>query len=147
MGDVQQLQRVVKVEGIEHGLVYGWGIICTEKGEDYYDLNVDREGAYKGQRIPEHISEDEMMSAAVDFAKSHRPGNIMHTGDEVGQYLFIWPQTKSMADAFGETVEKTGLKIGFYPPADVLEQFKNGSLKGFSIEGHSDPRLNELIDA
>jgi hypothetical protein len=104
------------------GIVMGWAICCTENGQPYFDLNVDREGPLRGQPVPENVPEPVMMKAALDFALSGAPGNVMHAGLDRGTFPFI-------------RTTKTGLLVGYRPPADVLAKFKSGELRGFSIEG------------
>jgi hypothetical protein len=144
LGETKKIYFEVQKENInvEHGLVVGWAITCTKNGLDYYDLNVDREGLYKGQRIPEHIGHGEMFKAAVDFAEeTDQPGNIMHDGPDVGKFLFLFPFDNDVYKALFQTDQPapiTGLAVGYKPPADVLEKFKTGELRGFSIEGWHD---------
>lgn len=126
--------RIAKVD--EHlGIVFGWAIVCKVKGEDYYDLNVDMAGQHAGERVPEHIPEAVMMKAAAEFMQTERPGNEMHEGPDLGQYVFAFPLTTDVAKAMGITTDKTGLMVGFKPPADVLAKYKSGEYTGFSIEG------------
>lgn len=140
--------KIVKVNDVlsvdsEHGLVFGYAIVSKVKAadgsfEDYYDLNVDAEGVHKGQRVPEHITEDAMFKAAVDAAESgmQMPGNDMHAGPDVGSYYFMFPVTEEIAKALNWQVEKTGLVVGYHPAnEDVLAKFKDGTYTGFSIEG------------
>ncbi len=140
--------KIIKVNDVlnvdeEHGLVFGYAIVSKVRAADgtfvdYYDLNVDTEGVHKGQRVPEHITEDAMFKAAVDAAETgmQMPGNDMHAGPNVGSYYFMFPVTEEMAKALKWTVEKTGLVVGYHPAdADVLAKFKNGTYTGFSIEG------------
>jgi hypothetical protein len=140
--------KIVKVNDVlnvdeEHGLVFGYAIVSKVRAadgtfEDYYDLNVDTEGVHKGQRVPEHITEDAMFKAAVDAAETgmQMAGNDMHAGPDVGSYYFMLPVTEAMAKALNWTVEKTGLVVGYHPAdEDVLAKFKNGTYTGFSIEG------------
>ena len=140
--------KIVKVNDVinvddEHGLVFGYAIVCKNRDADgnlveYYDLNVDLEGVHKGQRVPEHITEDAMFKAAVDAAETgmQTAGNDMHAGPDVGSYYFQFPVTEEIAKALGWQVEKTGLVVG-YPPADddILAKFRDGTYTGFSIEG------------
>jgi len=117
--------KYAKAESIDKklGMVFGYGIICKEDGVDYYDVQDD------------HIPEDAMLKAAADFAASDRHHKEMHTGDENAQWLFLFPMTTDIAKAFGMTTRKTGLMMGFKPPADVLAKFENGEYTGFSIGG------------
>lgn len=127
--------RIAKVDDAL-GLVFGWAIVCKVAGEDYYDLNVDREGPRAGERVPEHIPEPVMLKAAAEFMQTaDRPGNDMHDGPDCGQYVFAFPLTTDVAKALGIETEKTGLLVGFKPPADVLAKYKSGEYTGFSIEG------------
>jgi hypothetical protein len=120
----------------ELGVVMGWAICCTENGQPYYDLNVDREGHLQGEAVPENVPEPVMLHAALDFALStDRPGNVMHAGPDRGTFPFLWPMTAEIADAFGIKTAKTGLLVGYKPPPDVLAKFQSGELRGFSIEG------------
>lgn len=141
-------EKIVKVNDVlsvdeEHGLVFGYAIVSkirTDAGafEDYYDLNVDAEGIHKGERVPEHITENAMFKAAVDAAESgmQMPGNDMHAGPDVGSYYFMFPVTEEIAKALDWQVKKTGLVVGYHPANDdVLAKFKNGTYTGFSIEG------------
>jgi hypothetical protein len=126
--------RIAKVDDAL-GLVFGWAIVCKVDGEDYYDLNVDREGPHAGERVPEHIPEDVMTKAALGLAAVGAPGNEMHEGPDKGFYPFLFPLTTDIAKAMGIQTEKTGLMCAFKPPADVLAKFKSGIYRGFSIEG------------
>jgi hypothetical protein len=138
-GVMAEFTTFAKVASIsdELGLVLGWAIVCTEKGLPYYDLNVDKEGPYKGERVPEHIPDEAMFKAAAEFAETaDRPGNEMHDGPESGSYVFIWPLTADIAKAMNIQTERTGLMIGYKPTPEVLAKFKDGTYKGFSIEGH-----------
>jgi hypothetical protein len=146
LADLQN--KIVKVNDVisvdeEHGLVFGYAIVskianAAGELEDYYDLNVDQDGVHKGQRVPEHITEDCMFKAAVEAVSvgTHVPGNDMHAGPDVGSYYFMFPVTTEIAKALGWEVKKTGLVVGYHPGDDaMLAKFKNGTYTGFSIEG------------
>lgn len=114
------------------GLVLGWGIICKENGEEYFDLQGD------------HITEDAMLEAATDFMANSRIAKDMHIkGDDgvlPGSVVFAFPLTTEIAKAFGITVAKTGLLVGMKPGSpDILNKFKTGEYTGFSIGGHLIP--------
>lgn len=132
------IATVIKIDE-SLGVVMGWAVVCRQfiNGEwvDYFDQNIDRAGPLRGQRVPENVPEPTMMRAALDFALSGAPGNVMHAGLDRGTFPFIWPLTQEVADAFGIRTTKTGLLVGYKPPADVLAKFKSGELRGFSIEG------------
>ena len=107
------------------GLVMGYAIICKdESGEDYFDLQGD------------HITEDAMLKASVDFMQNSRVAKDMHAGEQTGTVVFAWPMTSEIAKAFGFETNKTGLMIAVRPEADMLAKFKDGTYTGFSIGGH-----------
>lgn len=114
--------RVAKVDqGL--GLVFGWGIICTEKGEDYEDLQGD------------HIPESVMVEAASDFMENARVAKEMHAGEQIGAIVHSFPLTKDIAEAMGIVCEKTGWMVAMKPNAAVLAKFVSGEYTGFSIGG------------
>lgn len=121
----------------EHGLVFGFAIVCTKDGEDYYDLNIDTDGLHKGKAVPEHITEDCMFKAFVDAAStgSQMPGNDMHAGPDSGTYHALFPLTAEIAKALDITTSRTGLLCVYKPEPHVLAKFKDGTYTGFSIEG------------
>lgn len=121
--DFDVAAEVCKVDN-ELGLVIGYGIVCKNGDEPYYDLQGD------------HIPEDAMLEAACEFMQSARVAKEMHVGDGKGTIVFAWPMTTEIAKALGITVAKTGLLIGMKPddPA-MLAKFKSGEYTGFSIGG------------
>lgn len=118
------------------GLVFGYGIVCTEKGQPYYDTQGD------------HIPEASMLEAAADFMIKSRASTDMHAranGNEVvadGTIVFAFPLTTDIAKAFGLVTERTGLLVAMKPSAAVLAKFKDGSYTGFSLGG---ARLEEEV--
>lgn len=115
--------KVVKVDD-SLGLVMGYAIICKEGGEPYFDTQGD------------HITEEAMLEAAVDFMANARVAKEMHEGDQKGTVIFAWPMTEEIAKAFGLQVEKTGLMIAMRPDSDeMLKKFRDGDYTGFSIGG------------
>lgn len=134
--------KIIKVNDVvnvddEHGLVFGFAIVCKKDGEDYYDLNVDADGVHKGKSVPEHITEDAMFKAAAEAAELgvQMPGNDMHAGADTGTYWFMFPLTTEIAKSLEIETTRTGLLVGYKPEADVLAKFKDGTYTGFSIEG------------
>lgn len=120
--DFEVRADVLKVDD-SLGLVMGYAIVCTEDGEDYYDLQGD------------HIPEDAMLKASLDFMENSRVAKDMHSGDQTGTVVFAWPLTADVAKAFGMEVKKTGLLIAVRPDADTLAKYKDGTFTGFSIGG------------
>ena len=105
------------------GLVFGWGMVCTEKGEDHYDLQGD------------HIPETVMLESTSDFMGSARTAKDMHKGASVGTIVHSFPLTKGLAEAFGIQCEKTGWLVAMKPTAEILKKFVDGDYTGFSIGG------------
>lgn len=119
-----RFEKVCQFFKVEDGVAYGWAIICTDKGAPYWDLQND------------HIPEDEMTVAALDFMKASRVGSDQHTGEHVGDIVFAFPVTKA-STALGIASDKTGLLIGYQPQDPVhLDMIANGERTGFSIGGY-----------
>lgn len=129
----KSFQYFAKAEKVSHGVVFGWAIICKQDdgaGDGrYFDVQKD------------HIPEDSMLDAAVDFCAGARPGNEMHAGPDIGQHIFVFPMTSEITKALGLETKKTGLIVGYKPPPDVLAKFESGEYTGFSIEG---TRINDV---
>lgn len=114
--------EVAKVDS-DLGLVFGWAIVCTEKGEDHYDLQGD------------HIPESVMVEATTDFMEHARIAKEMHQGDQIGMVLHSFPMTADIAKAMGIATERTGWMVAMKPGTDVLQKFKDRVYTGFSIGG------------
>lgn len=120
-----------KFSGVDEelGVAFGWAIVSKVNGEDYYDLQDD------------HIPEDAMLRAAVDFMENSRVAGDMHIPTEdgvkkAGTILFAFPLTTEAAKLLGVTSKNTGLMIGMkVADAEVLQKIKDGVYTGFSIGG------------
>ena len=131
-GRFTQHAQFVKVDQ-ELGLVFGWGIVCAERGEPYFDVQGD------------HIPEQSMLEAAADFMKSARHSTDMHAategvdGERVpvpdGDVVLAFPLTADIAKALEIETNKTGLLLAIRPSQAVLQKFKDGDYTGFSIGG------------
>jgi hypothetical protein len=115
---------VVKVNN-ELGLVFGYAIVSSINGEDYYDLQGD------------HISDSEILKAATTYMSGDRAVKEMHREDTDGKVIFAMPLTKDIAEALEIQTPIHGLLIGMKPSKEVFAKFKNGEYKGFSIGGMS----------
>lgn len=104
------------------GLVFGWGIVCTENGEPYFDVQGD------------HIPEGAMLAATADFMVKSRVSGDMHRSED-GVAVFLFPLTSEIAKAFGIQCSRTGTLVAVKPSAEVLEKFRTGEYTGFSIGG------------
>lgn len=80
-------------------LLFGWAIVCTVDGVDYYD-------SYKT-----HIPEDEMYQAAVAYFTKSREGRHNHEGPLTGTVEYSLPLTNHVASMFGLKSRKTGWLI------------------------------------
>lgn len=105
------------------GLVIGWGAVCTEDGEPYYDRQGD------------HFPEDEMLRASLDFMRKSRAMDAMHEEQKVGDVVFAFPMTSEVMDALGLEGSRTGLVVGVCPNEETLAKFESGEYKAFSIGG------------
>lgn len=111
------------------GLVVGFAIVSKVNGEDYYDFHGD------------HIPEDSMLKASIDFMKNSRVSGDMHKRDEDGtpevdgEVVFAFPLTSDIAKSLDIETSKTGLLVGIMPSRDVLAKFDSGEYTGFSIGG------------
>lgn len=120
--------EVVKVNS-ELGLVFGWGIICKIDGEPYFDSQRD------------HIPEDAMLKVTADFMEKSRMSGEMHARDAVGEpvrdgdIVFSFPLTTEVAKALEIETRKTGWLVAIKPSPAVLDKYKSGEYKGFSIGG------------
>ena len=115
--------RMAKVdEGL--GLIFGWGMICTSKGEPYYDVQGD------------YIPEDVMLEGVTDFMKNARVAKDMHTGEQIGAIVHSFPLTAEIAKAYGIACDQTGWLIAMAPTDKaVLKSFRDKQRTGFSIGG------------
>lgn len=120
--------KILKVD-VEHGIVFGFAIVCKEDGEDHFDLQDD------------HIPEATMLKASLDFSLHSNQGWDMHGfgdngTDRVGGYPFLFPLTTEIAKSLDIETRKTGLLVGFKPEKDeILQKYISGEYTGFSIGG------------
>lgn len=115
--------EVIKVDR-SLGLVMGWAIVSKVDGEEYYDTQGD------------HIPEDSMLEASLDFMKGDRVLGDMHIKAEGGTVVFAWPMTEDIAKSFGIETKTTGLMIAVKPEdEETLAKFESGEYTGFSIGG------------
>lgn len=130
MSDNFQTQVKVSKVSEELGLVFGFGMICKQAGEEYFDT--------QGDAIPEAS----MLEAATDFMLHSGEAREMHEEGSIGQVVFAFPLTTEIAKAFDITTPRTGLMIAMRPTPDVLAKFKSGEYTGFSIGGR---RIEEEV--
>lgn len=105
------------------GLVFGYAIVCLDNGQPYYD------------RQDDHIPEDAMLEAWLDFSKNSRAVTEMHSRTDAGVVVSAFPLTSDIAKALGIDASKTGMLVALEPDVSMLAKFKSGELTGFSIGG------------
>lgn len=107
------------------GLVFGYAMVCKIDGEDHFDLQGD------------HIPETTMLKTLTAFMESgNTMAKEMHSGEQVGKYLFAFPLTSEIAKALDIEAKQTGAIVAMKPDnASTLNKFKTGEFTGFSIGG------------
>lgn len=119
-----EVRTEIKKVDEELGLVLGFAVICKIDGQDYTDLQGD------------HIPEEVMVKAAMDFMMNSGKTKEMHDGNEVfGEVAFAFPLTTEIAKSFDIETKTTGLMFAVKPSPSVLQKFKSGVYTGFSIGG------------
>jgi hypothetical protein len=114
----------------EHGLVFGFAVVSKVNGQPYYDRQIGEDGRPRA----DHIPEEAMLDAALDYMKRSRAAKQMHEGDVDGMVPFAIPLTTDIRKFIVEN-DTTGLLIGMLPAPDALAKFKSGDYTGFSIGG------------
>lgn len=120
--DFEIRAEVAKVDD-SLGLVMGFAIVCNEDGEPYFDLQGD------------HVPEESMLKAALEFMENSQVAKEMHRGEQAGTVVFAWPMTDEIAKSFDMLTRRTGLMIAIKPDEGMLKRFQLGELTGFSIGG------------
>jgi hypothetical protein len=117
-------KRYVRVDKVSLGIVFGYATVSKENGVDYYDTQGD------------HISDEDTIPMAYDFAKGQRLGDDMHDMSNAGFFPFIFPLTEDVAKALAISASKYGTLVGFKPATkELLAKFESGEYTGFSIGG------------
>lgn len=129
MSNFQADTQILKVND-DLGLIFGFAVICKVNGEEFFDSD------------NEHITEQAMLEAATEFAKSERVACDMHARDAAGRpvqdggVIHIFPLTTDIAKALDIETRQTGLLVALAPDnPETLEKARNGEYTGFSIGG------------
>ena len=109
-------------------VLIGWAVVSKSDGGDL----VDRQG--------DHIPESALYDAVRKFAKSGQKVLQQHRGEPVGKMLFSMPLTSDVQKALGIQSNLTGWAVGVEVSPEVIKQYDDGDLTGFSIGG----RLHEF---
>lgn len=116
------------------GLVFGYAMVSKIEGEPYFDLQ------------GHHIPEDVMLKMLTDFMVDYNVAKDMHSGDQVGKYVFAFPLTEDIAKSLDIEAKKTGALVAMKPDSDeLLQKFVSGEYTGFSIGG-TDAIFEEVND-
>jgi len=130
------------------GLVFGWGLVSKIDGKEYFDTQGD------------HLTEDGIIKAAMDYMLKYRDMGDMHEIDEedtdasdglaevpYGKIVFCFPLTEEILKAFNIQSNMTGLMVAVKPDdPEILEKFKDGRYTGFSFGGRRIPEYTEEVD-
>lgn len=123
--------QILKVS-TDLGLIFGFAMICkvADENGDFYDDD------------DEHFTEQAMLEASTEFAKSKRVACDMHTRDadgnpvQDGGVIHHFPLTTEIAKALGIVTPMTGLLVALAPDnPETLEKARTGVYTGFSIGG------------
>ena len=109
------------------GVVFGWAVVSTIKGEEYFDL--------QNESVPV-----EVVAKAIADAPGRVVCKVQHSGEQEGEIVYAMPVFDG-GDLVSKS-EKTGLYVGAKFAEDILAKFADGSLTGFSIAG-----MGEVEDA
>lgn len=121
---IEATAEILKVDE-QLGLVFGYAMVCKINGQDHYDTQ------------GHHIPEDVMLKSMTKFMEAGAIAKEMHSGEQVGKYLFAFPMTTEIAKALDITVKQTGALIAMKPSnPETLRKFSDGTFTGFSIGGH-----------
>lgn len=135
MPDFSVTTDICKVDN-KLGLVFGYAMVCKIDGEDHFDLQ------------GHHIPEDTMLKTLAKFMSGDNVvAKEMHSGEQIGTYLFAFPMTTDIAKSLGITVKQTGALIAMKPDnKETLAKFESGEFTGFSIGGIN-PVFEDVPDA
>lgn len=124
VGQAVHISKAAATDPADHGYVTGYVVISKVAGEDYYDTQ------------GEHVPEDVLDAAAIEFMKAGAAGKVMHGGEVVGTIVESIVLTTEKAAALGITTDRTGWIVSWAPAsAEVRKRFTSGELKAFSIGG------------
>jgi len=107
------------------GLVFGFAMVCKIDDEDHFDK--------QGHHIPEETML-RVMAKAVD--RGPIIAKDMHSGEQIGTYVFAFPLTTEIAKSLDITIKQSGAIVAMKPDStEILEKFVTGERTGFSIGG------------
>lgn len=123
--EIPDMRIVCKATGTDAmGIVFGYALTSTQKGEEYFDLH--------GDNVE---SGDSLIEVALAFVENGARSDEMHDCQASGTVPFVFPMTADTRKGLGLTGGEDGLIIGMKPPPDVFAKFVSGEYTGFSIFG------------
>ena len=117
--------EVVKVDGVEKNLVFGWASIIEKDGQVVVDVQDDT------------ISEPDLEEMFYKFVKECRDAGEMHadSGGHIGTCVECMVFTKEKQKLMKIDLGFVGAWIGFEVSPDVFAKVKSGEYPAFSIGG------------
>lgn len=105
------------------GLVFGYAMVSKIDGKPHFDLH------------GHHIPDETILKSLLKF--SEKPvAKEMHTGEQIGEYAFMFPLTEDIAKSLGIEAKQYGALVAMKPDSkEVLKKFIDGEYTGFSIGG------------
>ncbi|MYD94565.1 MAG: hypothetical protein F4Y02_12930 [Chloroflexi bacterium] len=137
MADTFEIRGTVAKVDDSLGLVFGFGAVCTEDGQPYYDTQ------------DEHASEAELLKALLNFVEHWQIAGEKHATDDAGlpeihgSVPFVFPLLSDVAKALDIQTPTTGALIAMKPTPEVFAKFKSGEYRSFSMGGTARRRIVE----
>lgn len=105
------------------GLVFGFAMVSKIDGKPHFDLH------------GHHIPDETVVKSLYKFA-SNPVAKEMHTGEQIGEYLFMFPLTEDIAKSLGIESKQHGALVAMKPyDKEIIKKFASGEYTGFSIGG------------
>lgn len=124
----REIKLLTVAPSADHGVLIGYALVSHVKDvtgayREYYDLHGD------------HVPDESLFEAGLEFAKSGRKAFVQHGGEDVGTIDFMFPLTADVAKALGIDAQRLGLLVGMRldDPKSVVDSVALGQLTGFSI--------------
>lgn len=107
----------------KHNLVFGYAMVSKIDGKPHFDLH--------GHHIPDNV----ILKSLIDF--SAKPiAKEMHSGDAVGEFVFLFPLTEEIAKSLDIEAKQHGALVAMKPyNKEIIQKFASGEYTGFSIGG------------
>lgn len=105
------------------GLVFGYAMVSKIDGKPHFDLH------------GHHIPDSTIVKSLFKFA-SNPVAKEMHSGDQIGDFVFLFPLTEDIAKSLDIQAKQYGALVAMKPyNSEIIQKFVNGEYTGFSIGG------------